>query len=905
MRRPLNPQLFIGFLCALFCFTSCVEDRKDLYDPNVEVENPMGTIDVPDNFDWKTTTTFELEVKVADKFNNQYGYLIEAFESNPVITPNLKAIVLGYAKGNSSFKTTVTVPKGVQHLYVRQTTPDQLSSVRSIGITDGGKVVCDFSSLNATRAAVGNSIATRAESIGTINEPTLPDVSNAFPTSAPADAVVHTGNDWITGSDGAYKKLIINSSTKSINAGRYCEFYITEDLNNATVIDGLKDNSDRKIYIMPGVTVNMSRSLALGTRQIFSIGEGAKLIVNGEFKSGTTGQTYNAGTISAQKVHMNTNTMLYNTGVIESTGVIEFSYNFYNVGGEVTGVSMKVDQREAEHFYNSGTITLSGNATGETMDTGNNVAIYNTNSISVEGNWKMSMNAALCNKNEINVTGTMHLEDPGNKLINDGDIKCADFSLTAGAKSENNGLMTVAGLTDLQSADVWINNGTWVTETMETYATKSLCINSCKLIVNDEFRLREATFINDAGSYVYTNNLFMHRSTVNMLSAAFFDVNGTATLAENWKSNGQGFYGDNGNTERALLRMTKADVWSQGAAAPQKIYYTGKMTVMCTDHFLETNGYDVYWVMDGGAEWASDKGSISIPQSECNPGWKPDPDPDPETPDPDPSVDPYTYSYLFEDMWPLYGDYDMNDMVLRINNITTVIDANNQASKFSFDASIRAIGAEKRMGGAVMLDNIQASAVKSVSYSINTPTTFNVSSTGVEQNQTKAVIPLFDHVHKFMGKENAWFINTNSSPDNVANPPVMTVTIEFATPVNASDLNSAYLNFFVITDITGSNPKPVNKSPRREIHIVDYKPTAMAETSIFGNNNDGSNPSAGKYYRSKDGLPWGIVVPSEFKWPYERIQIMEAYTQFEEWVTSGGASNQEWWKYPSPGKIYN
>lgn len=900
--KRLSPYQIFAFLCVVLFTTACVEETKDLYDPNFKAENPLETIDAPSNFDWKSVSSFDLEAKVADKFNSQYGYVVEVFDGNPIINPELKPISAGYAKGNSSFKTTITVPKGVDHLYVRQTTPNRLSSVRAIDVLDGKRVICDFASLGNARNT--RSAVTRSD-IPQVSEPTLPNVTGAFPATPPADAVVHAPYPWAQGTAAAYKSLIINSSVTSINAGQYCNFYITEDLSDATMLEALRGNINRNIYIMPGVNVTVNADWVLNSGFTLSIGEGATLTVNGLFKSGINSQVYNAGSIVANSVYINTNTMLYNTGSIEAATSIQLADDFYNVGGTVAAVSMKVEQNGAEYFYNSGTITLEGSTSGDAISTGNNVLVYNTNEMTVEGNWRLGVNGILCNMDAISVTGTMHLEDPGNTLINNGEITCGEFSQTAGAKAQNNNLMTVAGHTDIQSADTWINNGTWTTTTMETYATGSVCLNSCKLIVTEELRLKQVNFTNDAGAYVEAANLFMHLTHVDMLSASFFNVTGTAVLAENRVNDNLGFFGDANNTERALLRLNKASVWSEGPTAPYKVYYTGKMQLLCSDHFAEYGtGPSPYWVMDGGAEWATDAdNTVSIEQTECNAGWNTNPGPGG---DPDPItevVDPYTYSYLFEDMWPLYGDYDMNDVVLRVNNITTYVDADNKTSKLVFDASIRAIGAEKRMGGAVMLDKVAASAVKSVTYSAQlAPTTFSVETSGVEKGQTNAVLPLFDHVHRFMGKPDAWFINTkHGGVDNVENPPVVTVTVEFNEPVSVADLNVKNQNFFIITDI---DSKPVNKKNRREIHIVDYKPTEMAETGIFGYSNDASNPSTGKYYRSKDNLPWGIMVPNAFRWPLEHIQVLDAYTQFEGWVMSAGEDNQEWWDNPTEGKVY-
>ena len=59
-----------------------------------------------------------------------------------------------------------------------------------------------------------------------------------------------------------------------------------------------------------------------------------------------------------------------------------------------------------------------------------------------------------------------------------------------------------------------------------------------------------------------------------------------------------------------------------------------------------------------------------------------------------------------------------------------------------------------------------------------------------------------------------------------------------------------------------------NRNQRKEIHIVGYQPTKLANTDLFGGNNDDSSTSRKRYYISKDNLAWGIMVPTDFKWPF-------------------------------------
>lgn len=251
------------------------------------------------------------------------------------------------------------------------------------------------------------------------------------------------------------------------------------------------------------------------------------------------------------------------------------------------------------------------------------------------------------------------------------------------------------------------------------------------------------------------------------------------------------------------------------------------------------------------------------------------------------------YTFLFEDLWPLYGDYDMNDVVFKVNNIKVALDAQNRAERFSFDLTLLATGAEKRMAGALMLDLVSADDVKSVSYSSLTPHNFDVASTGVEKGQTKAVIPLFDNIHAAFGKPNAWHINSMAegagAQDNT-DPVQIAIEISFSKPQLAIDLNVNYLNFFIITNI---DKVPVDNNSRKEIHLVGFAPTAKADTSMFGSNNDNS-PKA--YYLSKDNLAWGISVPDDFNWMSEYNNITTGYLNFTEWVTSGGVAQKTWWK---------
>ena len=79
--------------------------------------------------------------------------------------------------------------------------------------------------------------------------------------------------------------------------------------------------------------------------------------------------------------------------------------------------------------------------------------------------------------------------------------------------------------------------------------------------------------------------------------------------------------------------------------------------------------------------------------------------------------------------------------------------------------------------------------------------------------------------------------------------------------LNINNLNIS----FIITD---------RGSKRKEIHVAGYRPTQLANTELFGGNNDASSLNGKKYYISKDNLAWGIMVPTHLSghWNIHRFK---------------------------------
>jgi len=46
------------------------------------------------------------------------------------------------------------------------------------------------------------------------------------------------------------------------------------------------------------------------------------------------------------------------------------------------------------------------------------------------------------------------------------------------------------------------------------------------------------------------------------------------------------------------------------------------------------------------------------------------------------------------------------------------------------------------------------------------------------------------------------------------------------------------------------------------------------------------------------------IVTSEFKVSLEKIEIINAYPQFQAWAESGGTENQDWYNNPDDSKVF-
>ena len=111
--------------------------------------------------------------------------------------------------------------------------------------------------------------------------------------------------------------------------------------------------------------------------------------------------------------------------------------------------------------------------------------------------------------------------------------------------------------------------------------------------------------------------------------------------------------------------------------------------------------------------------------------------------------------------------------------------------------------------------------------------------------------------------------------------------------VAISQLPSTAFNFFIIA----------NQNRGKEIHLPNSIPTSLSNTALMGTGNDDSNISTGKYFKTKNNLPWGINIIGGFSYPIEKAPIDAAYLHFNEWAESGGALYPQWYTNEAGNRV--
>lgn len=234
-------------------------------------------------------------------------------------------------------------------------------------------------------------------------------------------------------------------------------------------------------------------------------------------------------------------------------------------------------------------------------------------------------------------------------------------------------------------------------------------------------------------------------------------------------------------------------------------------------------------------------------------------------------------TYIFEDLWPVKGDYDVNDMVLGFK-VTFFTNSSNLVTKLNLDYNMKAAGCSYNLATAFQLDNVQASNVTYITGQDLVGTyPFAVGANGTENGIMLAVTPLFNNQHDIVSFSG--YLNTESG-SNVPTPDKL-ISMRFTTPVLQANVTMSSFNMFIVAN-----------EREREIHLPTFKGTTKFNASLA----NGYHLNPDDLFKNSDGMMWGLMIPEPFEYPSEKNLITQAYIHFSEWATSGGTNHQDWYK---------
>jgi LruC domain-containing protein len=620
---------------------------------------------------------------------------------------------------------------------------------------------------------------------------------------------------------------------------------------------------------------------------------------------------------------------------------IYFPAGNWTVGGQNVGANSHVYLLPGAHVTFNGEYNL--NSTNATMHIAQG-ATFNANSISYNFNlynrgeittqmMTQYAQGTLVNEGTVTIEQNLKIANNMSEVINAGTLTAASMSVEGSGHFQNLGTMTLSGETTVNSNNcTWVNDGTYTTGSFVYTAGSTDVINNCKLTCTDKFRInlgdtKENGFQMNGGASVITKNFeFEGPGYIKMGSNSLFHVTESAKFYI--ANDGYGIYGPDTGAEAVFQakKIERLRSWetNQGFTAN----YFGHLYVATDDHFnfgysdkseeqqkAGEIGTHPYYRLDAasGAKMVPYNGAkAELSDAGCGAAYigKPDEGGREET--------PMSYRYCFEDNFPDVGDYDFNDVVL---TVTPTLDDKTLTIKVSLDA----VGATKTLGAAIRLIGVKSEDLDRYEVTKAFPTVdgngqgdyHNIEHSdgfvleGQEPNLTdNMVIVLFRDAHWAInpqtlsdGSVEHIFFNTVKKGDYYerdVTPPTATYTLVFKDAAKAKEMLATKLyDVFIVIPYNGSY---------WEVHTVQFGfKTAQVITT--------RKPEPGYSTAYGSNMPWAIMAPGDFKYPYEWQvignnkdgEIIGAYKEsghsFAEWAENSDDAT-DWYKYPTAGLVY-
>lgn len=234
--------------------------------------------------------------------------------------------------------------------------------------------------------------------------------------------------------------------------------------------------------------------------------------------------------------------------------------------------------------------------------------------------------------------------------------------------------------------------------------------------------------------------------------------------------------------------------------------------------------------------------------------------------------------YAFEDLWPSRGDYDMNDVMVKLDYQKVTGNKGIYEESYLFKTFNNVAGLENGLAFALEGDATSAE----LAFSILRPASKTLPEPVWEPCAVKRegnVILLTENVKTDMGA-------------------TYRMTATYDAPI--AEERAARVKPFIFR----SHDEDTTPGLRKEVHLPFEAPTGKIDPKFFGTSDDKSDPSKGRYYVRGENYPFAFFLSGATEIDLarmldaqnEKVPVDRLYPRYAGWVESQGASNTDWYK---------
>ncbi len=219
-------------------------------------------------------------------------------------------------------------------------------------------------------------------------------------------------------------------------------------------------------------------------------------------------------------------------------------------------------------------------------------------------------------------------------------------------------------------------------------------------------------------------------------------------------------------------------------------------------------------------------------------------------------------TFMAEDLWPYYGDYDFNDTAIQYR-FEKVLEQNEQINRLRIHYRVVNDGAGLTNGVGLAFRNLPVGSVSEVTGTSRYHNYIQSDNKGLEPGHDYGVVILTD--------DHGFDVSLEK-----------TVDIAFSSAAEESWLDEESIDMFLI----------VNKDREREVHLPSNPTTALGNISFA---ESGPSKDSDGNFRSEKGLPWALKIYGNVQVPKEKTSIETAYNFFVSWALTDGEDFDDWY----------